>query len=994
MTPLARIALLLAAAAYVAQPNLRAEEGEHRHNGTCGFDPAKHWKIVRTQEGTTQSGTSATSRTFMFNPKKAWPPGSPSEKSIITFEFVTSQENLGPFADPPDDEDIILDPISDGTDSDLGANAKDHLRAAFRQWEDHCGVIFVEKTDGSGDIRVGKRDIEPGDGGNASGTLGLGGSYANSSGLVGPAFVQMDTDPDWGADLDLLTAVATHEMGHAIGINHTNKSGALMFPSVSSTTRPQDDDCYWAQQLYSCARGKLSDPSPGDSSGDITIRKAYKNVTGTNSTGGTGSNTSEDVIQYRVERKVAGAADNTYTFVGNATDSTGSQNFSEADATFTFTDSPVSGDWTYRIRVEINNLASNAIDYSDELTIAVNAGPVAVADSYNVTEDSTLTVTGANDVLENDSDPVGGGLTAIKVTDPSHAQSFTFNSDGTFTYTPVANYFGTDSFTYKVQDTTPEQSGSATVTINISNTPDAPTLPTNSALTLLEGATGTIGNTKLVISDVDNPATSTLIYTVSTTPSHGILKKSGTTLAASGTFTQADVNGNLITYVNDGNEFTSDSFTFTYDDSVFSPIGPNTFNITITPVNDPPAASITTPNASAVDVDASDTVDFVATSTDPDGGAPTYTWDFGDGTGDTGTNVSHQFAPGSYLVTVTVTDGNGGMDIATITVNVSGGAGDGALLVLKGSFTVAWSSHSKSQLKDKFTLAGTLNPSGLPAAIPGGAEVEVWANAVGETPVLLTGAALPLDSKGSASGAAGDGTDKFKVKVSPKNGKYSVSVSNADLRSVFGLTEDAAANQALPVETNLVFSGIGTMAFPDLLGNCEFLYTTKQASSSKGKFALKSNDLLSGAFVALKTSAAQDKASSDYKVTLTASVVSGGGGPIEPTGPVTVTIGGALPIAIPFNQLVLSGSGATSTYTLAKGGAPGLSKFAISNSKKSLSLATDLLAGTAIPVVGDPELAHELTVTIEVEVNGGDTHTFETTVELLRSKTTTGKWKR
>lgn len=146
--------------------------------------------------------------------------------------------------------------------------------------------------------------------------------------------------------------------------------------------------------------------------------------------------------------------------------------------------------------------------------------------------------------------------------------------------------------------------------------------------------------------------------------------------------------------------------------------------------------------------------------------------------------------------------------------------------------------------------------------------------------------------------------------------------------------------------------------------------------------------------MALKTSAAQDKASSDYKVMLTASMVSGGGGPVEPTGPVTVTIGGADPIVIPAIQLVQSGGGATSTYTLVSGGAPGLLKFAISNSKKSVSLATDLLANTGIPIVNDPELEHELPITVDVEVNGGDTHTFETTVELMRSAITTGKWKR
>ncbi|MGA7204381.1 MAG: cohesin domain-containing protein, partial [Specibacter sp.] len=42
-------------------------------------------------------------------------------------------------------------------------------------------------------------------------------------------------------------------------------------------------------------------------------------------------------------------------------------------------------------------------------------------------------------------------LTAIKVSDPLHG-SLTFNSDGSFSYTPQVGFFGQDSFTYKAND--------------------------------------------------------------------------------------------------------------------------------------------------------------------------------------------------------------------------------------------------------------------------------------------------------------------------------------------------------------------------------------------------------------------------------------------------------------------------------------------------------------------------------------------------------------
>ena len=76
-------------------------------------------------------------------------------------------------------------------------------------------------------------------------------------------------------------------------------------------------------------------------------------------------------------------------------------------------------------------------------------------------EDTPLTVAAAG-VLGNDTDVDGDALTAVLVSGPANG-TLTLNADGSFTYTPDANYNGTDSFTYKASDGTAD-SNVATVT--------------------------------------------------------------------------------------------------------------------------------------------------------------------------------------------------------------------------------------------------------------------------------------------------------------------------------------------------------------------------------------------------------------------------------------------------------------------------------------------------------------------------------------------------
>ncbi len=89
-----------------------------------------------------------------------------------------------------------------------------------------------------------------------------------------------------------------------------------------------------------------------------------------------------------------------------------------------------------------------------------NVPPVAVNDTVSVKVDTAKTIT----VLANDTDANSGDtLALVSVTSPAHGTAVV-NATGTVTYTPVAAYLGSDSFTYVVRDAA---GLTATGTVNI-----------------------------------------------------------------------------------------------------------------------------------------------------------------------------------------------------------------------------------------------------------------------------------------------------------------------------------------------------------------------------------------------------------------------------------------------------------------------------------------------------------------------------------------------
>jgi large repetitive protein len=231
------------------------------------------------------------------------------------------------------------------------------------------------------------------------------------------------------------------------------------------------------------------------------------------------------------------------------------------------------------------NTDSSSTD--NTVTFIANSAPTAVADSYSTNEDTVLIVP-APGVLANDTDPDSGDtLTAVLVSGPSHAASGALNADGSFSYTPAANYNGSDSFSYKVRDSHGAESAPVTVSITINPVNDAPTAvadsySTNEDTALIVPAPGFLGND----SDVDGDA---LTAVVVSGPSHGTL-----TFNSNGSYS----------YTPASNYNGGDSFTYKANDGTANS-NVATVSITINPVNDAPTAvadSYTTDEDTALNV--------------------------------------------------------------------------------------------------------------------------------------------------------------------------------------------------------------------------------------------------------------------------------------------------------------------------------------------------------------------------------------------------------
>jgi hypothetical protein len=300
---------------------------------------------------------------------------------------------------------------------------------------------------------------------------------------------------------------------------------------------------------------------------------------------------------------------------------------------------------------------------TDTATVVVtvtgqNESPIAQDDKLTVAEDSDEATI---DVLANDSDAdPADTLTITDVSDGSKNGTIEIADDKlSIRYTPAANAFGEETFTYTISD---GQGGTATAEVTITITPASD--PPTAAADAFEVEQDSADNA-LDVLDNDSFAPDegeTLTIVSVTDPSAG------------GALALID-NGLGLSYTPAAGFSGTETFNYTIDDGT-GQTATATVTMTVTALNAPPAAVDDTFN---VDEDTTKTLTVLDNDDDPDDDTLTITAfsaaDKGGTVAIAGDGKSLTYTPalnfnGNETFTYTISDGKGGNDTAQVTITV------------------------------------------------------------------------------------------------------------------------------------------------------------------------------------------------------------------------------------------------------------------------------------------------------------------------------------
>ncbi len=304
-----------------------------------------------------------------------------------------------------------------------------------------------------------------------------------------------------------------------------------------------------------------------------------------------------------------------------------------------------------------NEVPTSQVQYG-AVSLAINSTFTAVADSITVSEDSTNTLV---NVLANDVVIVTGTTLTVSAVSAASSQGGSVTLSGTeVRYTPKANFFGVDTFTYTVRDQN-SNTQTATVTVTVQNVNDAPDAVNDTFTT--PGAT-TNNFIDVLANDTALPDTGeTLRVTAISTTSAG-----GTVSIAT--------NGTGIRYTPAANFTGTETFTYTLSDGSLTDTA--TVTVTVTTPNPPPTAV----NDSFTVVEDAAAAEFNVIANDSNSDVTETFALFSVGTPANGTaslstdgsKLRYQPAAnfnGTDTVTYTIRDSNGASATATVTFTVT-----------------------------------------------------------------------------------------------------------------------------------------------------------------------------------------------------------------------------------------------------------------------------------------------------------------------------------
>ncbi|MGB5926569.1 MAG: cadherin-like domain-containing protein, partial [Cyclobacteriaceae bacterium] len=224
-------------------------------------------------------------------------------------------------------------------------------------------------------------------------------------------------------------------------------------------------------------------------------------------------------------------------------------------------------------------------------------------------------------------DPENDNLVIVAIQMPDW---LTFTATNNGTPSPTAQLTGTPGdadaaagpYTIVIQLTDGINLSRQEFSLTVNNVNDPPVLVNNNAINVAEGASVTITDTNLLVSDSDQNSRD-ITYSVVTQVQNGTLLLNGNSSPT--VFAQSDINQGRLLYRHDDSETTSDSFRVRVSDGAGGTISTFTVNINVTPVNDPP--TIVNNNGLSIDLGATATItDQSLLATDKDNSAVQLTY--------------------------------------------------------------------------------------------------------------------------------------------------------------------------------------------------------------------------------------------------------------------------------------------------------------------------------------------------------------------------------